>query len=93
VPGISQLFQPERLNQDRDATPHPKGAVPGPDERLSRGQAQRALDEEKMDPSERAAAQRLQQAIQRIQTNRDRRAVVPGPVKEDPTNLNRHRDW
>jgi plasmid stabilization system protein ParE len=49
--------------------------------------------EEITDPTERIAAQRLQQAIQRIQTNRDRHAGKPGAGRGDPANQNGRRDW
>jgi hypothetical protein len=45
------------------------------------------------DPTERAAVQRLQQAIQRIQTNRDRHATKPSAGRGDPANQNGRRDW
>jgi hypothetical protein len=44
------------------------------------------------DPAERAAAGRLQQAIRRIQANRERHQPrTPGRI--DPSNLERKRDW
>jgi hypothetical protein len=94
VTGISRLFQPEKPNQEPAGSANPHGVQPAPNARLTRGgQAGRANEEEKMDPTERAAARRLEQAVQRIQANRDRRTYLPGSVKEDPANLNNRRDW
>lgn len=56
------------------------------------GHSARADEEEKMDPAEQAALRRLEQAVQRIQANRDRRTYLPGAAKRDPANPER-RDW
>jgi hypothetical protein len=46
------------------------------------------------DPTERAATNRLQQAIQRIQKNRIQRLYPAGGAgKSDPVNLEQGRDW
>jgi hypothetical protein len=46
-----------------------------------------------LNATERAAVQRLQQAIRRIQTNRDRHSVKPAEPKDEAIDLNRRRDW
>ena len=49
---------------------------------------------QKTDPAERAAAERLERAIQRIQANRDSRMNKPLKVSRgDPANLENGRDW
>jgi hypothetical protein len=46
-----------------------------------------------LDPAERAAVERLRQAVQRIQTNRDRHLTKPGAPTDAPADLGRRRDW
>jgi hypothetical protein len=90
---IAELFRP-------GSTPSTAGSA-GPalkrnaEGTLSRGEPGRAPEriEDITDPVERAAAQRLQQAIQRIQTNRDRHAPKPSAGRGDPANQDQRRDW
>jgi hypothetical protein len=64
----------------------------GPLPRTDPGRAPVRIEDIK-DPTERAAALRLQQAIQRIQTNRDRHAAKPSSGRGDPANQDGRRDW
>jgi hypothetical protein len=45
------------------------------------------------DPAEQAAALRLRQAIQRIQTSRERRQLPATPGPGNSSNPDRRRDW
>ena len=45
------------------------------------------------DPVERSAAKRLQEAIKRIQANRDRRLKLMRPGQSDPADQTGRRDW
>jgi hypothetical protein len=86
---VSRLFQPEQTKQPQ--TPGQAGAVGGAPRA---GQVPGASNlDEGLDPGQRAAAQRLQQAVQRIQLRRDQRAPGVSPQREDPANQERRRDW
>jgi hypothetical protein len=97
-PEVSQLFQPGQHDATEAAAPTGSGAkvrsgpMAGKLPRTDPGRAPLRI-EEITDPTERAAAQRLQQAIQRIQTNRDRHAAKPGPGGSDPASQSGRRDW
>jgi hypothetical protein len=53
----------------------------------------RSDDPTDLNPAERAAVERLRQAVQRIQTNRDRHLTKPGASADAPADLGRRRDW
>lgn len=95
---VSQLFQPGQQESLGQSPPTGAGTksknepLEGNLPRTDPGRMPQRI-EDITDPSERAAVQRLQRAIQRIQTNRDRHATKPSAGRGDPANQNGRRDW
>jgi hypothetical protein len=87
-PRVADLFHP----QSPDATPR-QPTPPGSGFGGSSSGGQSTGRERDEDPTVRAAAMRLQQAIKRIQDKRAQRVPGRGPGQEDPADLNRYRDW
>jgi hypothetical protein len=97
---VAKLFKPDK-SDDRPASSTGTGGAgsmdgqkPGHSAKL--GVGSKVFQPQDLDaiadPVERAAAKRLQEAIKRIQANRDRRLkLIPG--LGDTANLTGRRDW
>jgi hypothetical protein len=100
---VSRLFEPQTPPPPQTREDHPGaaalGGAPGqrPGSSTKLGQASGARDrydiEDIADPVEREAARRLQQIIQRIKSNRDRRPVPAGKVTGNASEEDWRRDW
>lgn len=93
---VRKLFRPEKTGPDeKKATDAPPGGKGDGAAGRGSGGGQAAGDDPQAegDPLERAAARRLQQVIQRIQTGRSSRPPAAGPSKAAPADPDRRRDW
>jgi hypothetical protein len=100
---LAKLFQPQTAPAG-NKPPDDKGAAAGGSQEgpmagssTKLGQSGKAPDLKDVDsiadPVEREAARKLQQAVQRIKANRDRRVVPARSGKGDATATDTRRDW
>jgi len=85
----NQADRPDGQGGKTENLPGPARQEPSAGISTERGDA--ATGEGPVDPTERAAAERLQREIERIQANRDRSRRPP--PRADKSSANKRRDW